>query len=119
MCVCQVTNAGSKQDGAVYLQDTYSALVCYPDTIFVRYRLVAIYQNTHFRLLQTPCCRKVYTCRQCHDGVEDHKLDRKKVEVLRCNNCETLQAVHLHKQTIHITGRFKPYVAFRLFLCFF
>ena len=33
-----VTNEGSRQDDAVYLQNTYSALVSYPDTRFLRNR---------------------------------------------------------------------------------
>ncbi|XP_072399355.1 RING finger and CHY zinc finger domain-containing protein 1 isoform X1 [Diabrotica undecimpunctata] len=41
----------------------------------------------------TPCCKKVYTCRFCHDENENHKLIRKEVTELICAVCETKQKV--------------------------
>ncbi|XP_050518309.1 RING finger and CHY zinc finger domain-containing protein 1 isoform X2 [Diabrotica virgifera virgifera] len=41
----------------------------------------------------TPCCKKVYTCRFCHDENENHKLIRKEVTELICALCETKQRV--------------------------
>lgn len=36
-------------------------------------------------------CRHWYTCRHCHDAVEDHHLDRKKTENMLCMVCGTPQ----------------------------
>lgn len=44
-------------------------------------------------LLQTPCCNKVYTCRFCHDEMEDHAVNRKAITELICTLCETRQPV--------------------------
>lgn len=36
-------------------------------------------------------CRRWYTCRHCHDAVEDHSLERKKTENMLCMSCGTPQ----------------------------
>jgi len=36
-------------------------------------------------------CRRWYTCRHCHDAVEDHNLDRKKTQNMLCMACGTPQ----------------------------
>ncbi|KAJ4294526.1 hypothetical protein N0V90_008217 [Kalmusia sp. IMI 367209] len=36
-------------------------------------------------------CRRWYTCRHCHDAVEDHNLDRKKTQNMLCMVCGTPQ----------------------------
>ncbi|XP_074036673.1 ring finger and CHY zinc finger domain containing 1 isoform X2 [Leptinotarsa decemlineata] len=41
----------------------------------------------------TPCCKKVYTCRFCHDENEDHVLNRKEVVELECALCGNRQEV--------------------------
>ena len=43
--------------------------------------------------IECPRCRKVYTCRHCHNAAEDHEIDRKKVERMRCMRCNLLQPV--------------------------
>ncbi|XP_063987473.1 RING finger and CHY zinc finger domain-containing protein 1-like [Diachasmimorpha longicaudata] len=41
----------------------------------------------------TPCCKKVYTCRFCHDEMEQHPLNRKSIKELVCIVCEKRQPV--------------------------
>ncbi|XP_048367357.1 RING finger and CHY zinc finger domain-containing protein 1 isoform X4 [Sphaerodactylus townsendi] len=44
----------------------------------------------HYRrgcLLKAPCCSRFYTCRLCHDGSEDHIMDRFQVREVRCAKC--------------------------------
>lgn len=48
-----------------------------------------------FFFAQAPCCKKPYTCRLCHDEVEQHELDRKEVERIKCLNCSSYQQVRL------------------------
>lgn len=43
--------------------------------------------------LQAPCCGKLYPCRLCHDGVEEHRLDRFRVAEVQCARCRLLQKV--------------------------
>ncbi|OBS65730.1 hypothetical protein A6R68_05730 [Neotoma lepida] len=50
-------------------------------------------------LLKAPCCDKLYTCRLCHDNIEDHQLDRFKVKEVQCVNCEKIQ----HAQQTYMT----------------
>lgn len=38
-------------------------------------------------LQQCPICKKFYGCRQCHNDVEDHTLDRTHVTVVKCRKC--------------------------------
>lgn len=45
------------------------------------------------KILQTPCCNKVYSCRYCHDENEKHHFNRKTVSELICTECETKQKV--------------------------
>ena len=42
---------------------------------------------------QTPCCRKTYQCRFCHDANEDHVLQRDDVTKVVCANCGHKQGV--------------------------
>ena len=37
-------------------------------------------------------CRRWYTCRHCHDEVEDHNLDRRRTQNMLCMACGTPQA---------------------------
>lgn len=46
--------------------------------------------------LLAPCCNKFYPCRLCHDDVEDHNLDRKKVQEIKCIQCQSSQATASH-----------------------
>jgi uncharacterized CHY-type Zn-finger protein len=41
--------------------------------------------------VQCHACRRWYTCRHCHDAVEDHNLNRKKTENMLCMSCGTPQ----------------------------
>ena len=34
-----------------------------------------------------PCCNQVYSCRLCHDNVEDHTLPRFEIEEVVCRKC--------------------------------
>lgn len=43
--------------------------------------------------LQAPCCGKLYPCRLCHDGAEEHRLDRFRVAEVQCSRCRLLQKV--------------------------
>ncbi|KAM4671721.1 RING finger and CHY zinc finger domain-containing protein 1 isoform 1-T2 [Amazona ochrocephala] len=48
----------------------------------------------HYRrgcLLRAPCCGKLYACRLCHDGAEEHQLDRFCVSEVKCTRCRLLQ----------------------------
>ncbi|XP_056603303.1 RING finger and CHY zinc finger domain-containing protein 1 [Triplophysa dalaica] len=42
-------------------------------------------------LLKAPCCGKFYVCRLCHDGEENHQMDRFKVREVKCADCNTIQ----------------------------
>lgn len=42
---------------------------------------------------QAPCCGKLYPCRLCHDGAEEHQLDRFRVSEVQCSRCRLLQKV--------------------------
>ncbi|XP_032915826.1 RING finger and CHY zinc finger domain-containing protein 1 [Catharus ustulatus] len=41
--------------------------------------------------LRAPCCGKLYPCRLCHDGAEQHQLDRFRVSEVQCSRCRLLQ----------------------------
>ncbi|XP_021343549.1 RING finger and CHY zinc finger domain-containing protein 1-like [Mizuhopecten yessoensis] len=43
--------------------------------------------------LVSPCCKKVYTCRVCHDDEENHQLMRQEVQEVKCLLCEKVQKV--------------------------
>ncbi|KAF3438579.1 hypothetical protein FNV43_RR21342 [Rhamnella rubrinervis] len=43
--------------------------------------------------LRAACCRKLFTCRFCHDNVSDHSMDRKATTEMMCMRCLNLQAV--------------------------
>ena len=70
-------------------------------------------QLTHFSFLslsvysQTPCCKKLYSCRYCHDDHENHTFNRKTVTELICTECETRQKVQTNCQNCGI--RFGKY----------
>lgn len=57
----------------------------------------------------TPCCKKLYTCRFCHDDQEAHKLNRKDLTQVKCLKCGTSQEIH---QTCSNCG-----VVFGLYFC--
>ncbi|XP_043096567.1 RING finger and CHY zinc finger domain-containing protein 1 [Puntigrus tetrazona] len=42
-------------------------------------------------LLKAPCCGKFYVCRLCHDGEENHQMDRFKVREVKCAACNNVQ----------------------------
>ena len=44
-------------------------------------------------LPQAPCCEKYYNCRFCHNDKEDHELDRKTVQRIKCLQCGSCQSV--------------------------
>lgn len=44
-------------------------------------------------ILLSPCCGREYTCRICHDEVEDHLIDRRAVTTLICMQCKEKQNV--------------------------
>lgn len=46
--------------------------------------------------LLAPCCEKYYNCRLCHDDKEDHELDRKTVQGIKCLQCGSCQSVASH-----------------------
>ena len=53
--------------------------------------------------LFAPCCGKIYPCRLCHDEIEeDHHLDRKQVNKIKCNQCGFLQAPSPRCLSCHI-----------------
>ncbi|ELU11950.1 hypothetical protein CAPTEDRAFT_144246 [Capitella teleta] len=39
----------------------------------------------------SPCCKKIYTCRLCHDDKEMHEIDRRCVKEVVCLVCDTKQ----------------------------
>lgn len=44
--------------------------------------------------LVSPCCRKIYWCRLCHDEAESgHEIDRKMVNRIKCCQCGLIQGV--------------------------
>lgn len=43
--------------------------------------------------LEAACCRKLYTCRFCHDESADHNINRYATENVLCMKCDTLQPV--------------------------
>ena len=54
--------------------------------------------------LIAPCCNKIYRCRLCHDSVENnHELDRKTVEKVKCLQCENIQSVAQKCNSCQIT----------------
>ncbi len=49
-----------------------------------------VIQCSHYQRgcdMKCPTCQKFYPCRLCHDEHEDHKLDRFKVETVKCRKC--------------------------------
>ena len=40
--------------------------------------------------MSAPCCDSFYACRRCHDEQESHVLDRKAVDRVQCNECDTV-----------------------------
>ncbi|CAD5124518.1 DgyrCDS12797 [Dimorphilus gyrociliatus] len=43
--------------------------------------------------LISPCCKKPYVCRLCHDENENHELNRKEVVTIKCLKCSVYQEV--------------------------
>ncbi|CAL1529500.1 unnamed protein product [Lymnaea stagnalis] len=43
--------------------------------------------------LKAPCCSVFYSCRFCHDEVNNHEMDRHKVQEVQCKECNTIQKV--------------------------
>ncbi|CAM9556797.1 unnamed protein product [Discosporangium mesarthrocarpum] len=44
--------------------------------------------------MRAGCCKKLFTCRLCHDQGSDHIMDRQEVKEMLCMHCGTLQPVH-------------------------
>ncbi|KAL3868795.1 hypothetical protein ACJMK2_041555 [Sinanodonta woodiana] len=42
----------------------------------------------------TPCCKREYICRICHDEKENHELNRKEVQTIKCLKCGLQQKVN-------------------------
>ncbi|KAK2519956.1 Rchy1 [Columba guinea] len=58
----------------------------------------------HYRrgcLLRAPCCGKLYACRLCHDGAEEHQLDRFSVAEVQCARCRLLQKAQQRCEGCH------------------
>ncbi|XP_042652984.1 RING finger and CHY zinc finger domain-containing protein 1 isoform X2 [Tyto alba] len=58
----------------------------------------------HYRrgcLLRAPCCGKLYACRLCHDGAEEHRLDRFRVAEVQCTRCRLLQKAQQRCEGCH------------------
>jgi len=47
-----------------------------------------------FALVRAPCCGIFYSCRLCHDEDNNHKMDRYKIEMMKCMECYKVQAVN-------------------------
>ncbi|KAJ0536424.1 putative transcription factor C2H2 family [Helianthus annuus] len=43
--------------------------------------------------LVASCCNKLYTCRFCHDDVNDHPMDRKATSMMMCMKCLIVQPI--------------------------
>ncbi|ESN94636.1 hypothetical protein HELRODRAFT_68929 [Helobdella robusta] len=41
----------------------------------------------------SPCCKKIYVCRLCHDDVEQHEIDRFAVQEIVCLKCDEHQPI--------------------------
>ncbi|XP_045159794.1 RING finger and CHY zinc finger domain-containing protein 1-like [Mercenaria mercenaria] len=41
----------------------------------------------------SPCCKKYYACRVCHDEAESHEIDRSAVSQIKCLVCAVVQKV--------------------------
>ncbi|URD72184.1 CHY zinc finger [Musa troglodytarum] len=39
------------------------------------------------------CCKKLFTCRFCHDSISDHTMDRKAVMEMMCMRCLKVQTI--------------------------
>lgn len=85
LCKCTIIFDISGTIFCIYL---FFSLYIHPCAL----NLILIYFKVVF-FLQTPCCGKVYTCRFCHDEVEDHPVNRKSITELICTICETRQCV--------------------------
>lgn len=48
--------------------------------------------------MQCPTCEDWFPCRLCHDEYADHKLDRHKVNKVKCRKCSCVQPPHHHCQ---------------------
>jgi len=54
---------------------------------------------THYKRgcdIQCPTCQAWYPCRQCHDAECDHKLDRHRINSIRCRTCNWIQQPSQH-----------------------
>ncbi|CAG0882425.1 unnamed protein product [Darwinula stevensoni] len=57
--------------------------------------------------LFAPCCGRAYTCRFCHNDVENHCLDRRQVMEVVCMQCKTQQPVQKNCQQCNLEfGRY-------------
>lgn len=65
-----------------------------------------IYGCKHYKRkvkLQANCCGKWYTCRFCHDDVEDHNLIRRETKNMFCMLCSEIQPAAQVCRTCHKT----------------
>jgi len=58
---------------------------------------ISVHGCSHYRRkcsLMAPCCKKMYSCRLCHDEEQiSHTMNRKLVTQIKCLQCDTLQDV--------------------------
>jgi len=54
-----------------------------------------------------PCCNNIVNCRVCHDDQYEHKIDRFKIELIKCNQCGLQQEVS--NKCIHCNLIFAEY----------
>ena len=48
-------------------------------------------------------CDRIYACHKCHDSqINDHLVDRRKVEKISCNICNTVQSIKSHCEKCNI-----------------
>lgn len=58
--------------------------------------VATVYGCTHYErrcAYISPCCKKIYACRVCHDNNENHEINRHAVTEIICVVCDTKQPV--------------------------
>lgn len=58
--------------------------------------------NTNCKFI-SPCCKKPYSCRHCHNENESHEIDRFAINELICNKCNTIQSISQQCKNCSIT----------------
>ncbi|CAL6044525.1 RING_finger and CHY zinc finger domain-containing protein [Hexamita inflata] len=68
------------------------------DLLFAKTKIVPSVGCEHYvRRCQLKCeiCQKYYTCRFCHNEVEDHEFPRFQTKIVRCMKCQTEQDISI------------------------